>query len=85
LCDRATAASQAYLEANGYRVSRDCNNDVLLNIDGVFKEHAQHNNCYPTPNPSPQGSEFKHGLENSLRDFNKLFGISQEPSSADCI
>jgi hypothetical protein len=36
-------------------------------------------------NPSPQGSEFKHGLENSLRDFNKLFGISQEPSSADCI
>ena len=44
-----------YLEANGYRVSRDCNNDVLLNIDGVFKEHAQHNNCYPHPNPSPQG------------------------------
>src|SRR6476661_3184225 len=45
--------------------------------------------CPPTdtahPNPSPQGSEFKHGLENSFRDFNKLFGISQEPSSADCI
>jgi hypothetical protein len=38
-----------------------------------------------TPPREPQGSEFKHGLENSLRDFNKLFGISQEPSSADCI
>jgi len=25
----------------------------------------------------PQGSEFKRGLENSLRDFNMLFGISQ--------
>jgi hypothetical protein len=31
----------------------------------------------PTPNTSPKGSEFKRGLENSLRDFNMLFGISQ--------
>jgi hypothetical protein len=34
-------------------VSRDCNNDVLLNINGVFEEHAQHNNCYPHPQPLP--------------------------------
>ena len=34
----------------------------------------------PTPNPSPQGSEFKHGLENSWCNFHKLFGIGQVPS-----
>ena len=39
----------------------------------------------PTPNPSPQGIEFKSGSEESLSDFNKLFGLSREPPSPDCI
>jgi hypothetical protein len=37
------------------------------------------------PPREPQGSELKRGLENSWRNFNKLFGISQVLSSADCI
>ena len=31
------------------------------------------------PTPPHKGSEFKHGLENSLFDFNELFRLSQEP------
>jgi very-short-patch-repair endonuclease len=43
------------LEANGYRVLRFWNNDVLTNIDGVLEEIQRAITPTPTPNPSPQG------------------------------
>jgi len=43
------------LEANGYRVLRFWNNDVLKNIDGVLEEIQRAVTTTPTPNPSPQG------------------------------
>jgi very-short-patch-repair endonuclease len=45
------------LEANGYRVLRFWNNDVLKNIDGVLEEIQRAVTTTPTPNPSPQGEE----------------------------
>ena len=53
-----TAADQErskVLEANGYRVLRFWNNDVLTNIDGVLEEIQRAITTTPTPNPSPQG------------------------------
>ena len=58
---------------------------VVSNTDGALEDVPSEITATPTPNSSPQGSEFKRGLENSLCDFNKLIGASQEPSSADCI
>ena len=43
------------LEANGYRVLRFWNNDVLQNIDGVLEEIQRTITTTPTPDPSPQG------------------------------
>jgi very-short-patch-repair endonuclease len=43
------------LEANGYRVLRFWNNDVLNNIDGVLEEIQRAITTTPTPSPSPQG------------------------------
>jgi very-short-patch-repair endonuclease len=43
------------LEANGYRVLRCWNNDVLSNIDGVLEDVICAVTTTPTPNPSPQG------------------------------
>ena len=43
------------LEANGYRVLRYWNNDVLTNIDGVLEDIVSAITTTPTPNPSPQG------------------------------
>jgi very-short-patch-repair endonuclease len=43
------------LEANGYRVLRYWNNDVLSNIDGVLEDILSAITTTPTPNPSPQG------------------------------
>src|SRR5215470_4643632 len=43
------------LEANGYRVLRYWNNDVLSNIDGVLEDIVSAITPTPTPNPSPQG------------------------------
>jgi very-short-patch-repair endonuclease len=43
------------LEANGYRVLRFWNNDVLGNIEGVLEEISRAITTTPTPNPSPQG------------------------------
>jgi very-short-patch-repair endonuclease len=43
------------LEANGYRVLRFWNNDVLGNIDGVLDEIQRALTATPTPDPSPQG------------------------------
>jgi very-short-patch-repair endonuclease len=53
-----TAADQErsrVLEANGYRILRFWNNDVLTNIDGVLEEIQRAITTTPTPNPSPQG------------------------------
>ena len=85
LCDRATAASQVYLEANGYRVSRDCNNDVLLNINGVFEEHAQHNNCYPHPQPLPtrgRGADRVRGDRRGANGQTLIFSSAMTRSTA---
>jgi very-short-patch-repair endonuclease len=43
------------LEANGYRVLRFWNNDVMGNIDGVLEVIQSAITTTPTPNPSPQG------------------------------
>jgi very-short-patch-repair endonuclease len=43
------------LEANGYRVLRYWNSDVLLNIDGVLEDILSAITTTPTPNPSPAG------------------------------
>jgi len=54
----ASAADEArtkVLEANGYRVLRYWNNDVLTNIDGVLEDMLKTITTTPTPNPSPQG------------------------------
>jgi len=44
-----------FLEAQGYRVLRFWNNDVLRNIDGVLEAIQSAITSTPTPNPSPQG------------------------------
>jgi very-short-patch-repair endonuclease len=41
------------LEANGYRMLRYWNNDVLSNIDGVLDDILSELATTPTPNPSP--------------------------------
>jgi very-short-patch-repair endonuclease len=41
------------LEANGYRVLRYWNNDVLSNIDSVLEDVLSAITPTPTPNPSP--------------------------------
>ena len=43
------------LEADGYRVLRFWNNDVLSNVDGVLAEIHRALTMTPTPDPSPQG------------------------------
>jgi len=44
-------------EANGYRVVRFWNNEVLANIDGVLEaiQNALTSTPTPVPSPSPQG------------------------------
>ena len=51
----ADAARTKFLEAEGYRVLRYWNNDVLRNIDGVLEDIQRKITSTPTPNPSPQG------------------------------
>ena len=51
----ADAERTKILEANGYRVLRFWNNDVLGNIEGVLEEIQRALTATPTPNPSPQG------------------------------
>ena len=45
------ARRTGWLNANGYRVIRFWNNDVLGNIDGVMEEVEK--NLRPSPRPSP--------------------------------
>jgi very-short-patch-repair endonuclease len=42
-------------EANGYRVLRYWNNEVLANIEGVLEDIQRALMSTPTPDPSPQG------------------------------
>ena len=63
----ASAADEArtkVLEANGYRVLRYWNNDVLTNIDGVLEDILNTITTTPTPNPSPQGEGSRPSLRN---------------------
>jgi very-short-patch-repair endonuclease len=43
------------LQADGYRVLRFWNNDVLGNVEGVLEEIQRAMTTTPTPIPSPQG------------------------------
>jgi very-short-patch-repair endonuclease len=51
----ADAERTKFLEAEGYRVVRFWNNEVLTNIDGVLEAIASALATTPTPGPSPQG------------------------------
>jgi very-short-patch-repair endonuclease len=51
----ADAERTKLLEANGCRVLRFWNNDVLKNIDGVLQVIQSTITMTPTPIPSPQG------------------------------
>ena len=55
--DRATydAERTRFLEAQGYRVLRYWNNDVLSNTGGVLEDNQRKMTATPTPDPSPQG------------------------------
>ena len=57
---RAEAGEQdairtAFMEAQGYRLLRFSNRDVMLHIDIVLDTIAAVLSSTPTPNPSPQG------------------------------
>ncbi len=49
----ADARRTRFLEAEGYRVLRYWNNDVLANVDGVLEDILHAITTTPTPNPSP--------------------------------
>ena len=51
----ADAERTRFLEAQGYRVVRFWNNEVLTNIEGVLETIQQALTTTPTPDPSPQG------------------------------
>jgi very-short-patch-repair endonuclease len=51
----ADAVRTRFIEAEGYRVLRFWNNDVLNNIDSVLEEIQHAITLTPTPGPSPQG------------------------------
>jgi very-short-patch-repair endonuclease len=51
----ADAERTKSIEADGYRVIRFWNNDVLTNIDGVLEAIQHALATTPTPDPSPQG------------------------------
>jgi very-short-patch-repair endonuclease len=58
----ADAERTRFLEAEGYRVVRFWNNEVLTNIDGVLEAIQSALATTPTPDPSPQGGgERRHG------------------------
>jgi very-short-patch-repair endonuclease len=51
----ADAERTRFIEAQGYRVVRFWNNEVLTNIDGVLAAIQSALATTPTPDPSPQG------------------------------
>jgi very-short-patch-repair endonuclease len=62
------------LEANGYRVLRYWNNDVLSNINSVLEDIFSAITTTPTPNPSPQG-----GGEHTERVANSAASQTRSP------
>ena len=57
---RDTARTR-FIEAEGYRILRFWNNDVLTNIDGVLEVIHSTIGSTPTPVPSPQGGGERSG------------------------
>jgi very-short-patch-repair endonuclease len=57
----ADAKRTGFLQAEGYRVVRFWNNEVLTNIDGVLEAIQQALTATPTPDPSPQGGGERKG------------------------
>ena len=55
------AIRTAFMEAQGYRVLRFSNRDVMLHIDIVLDTIAAALSSTPTPNPSPRGGGEKRG------------------------
>ena len=48
-------ARTRFLEAEGYKVVRFANNEVMRNISGVMESLKHFFDLTPTPNPSPHG------------------------------
>ncbi|MGH6767750.1 MAG: endonuclease domain-containing protein [Xanthobacteraceae bacterium] len=65
----ADAERTRVIEADGYRVLRFWNNDVLGNIDGVLEEIQRALTTTPTPIPSPQGgfAQIPHAAQKRSR------------------
>jgi very-short-patch-repair endonuclease len=61
-------------EANGYRVLRYWNSDVLTNINGVLEDILNAMTPTPTPNPSPQGGGEHRGTVRAPDPFPPLRG-----------
>ncbi|CCW19355.1 protein of unknown function DUF559 [Sphingobium indicum BiD32] len=59
--DAVDAARTRYIEAQGFRVIRFWNNDVLGNLDGVIKDIMRVVADMPSPDPSRK-REGRHGL-----------------------
>jgi very-short-patch-repair endonuclease len=53
--EKRDAERTAYLEAQGYKVLRFANMDVMTNIDGVLETLGQHLMTAPLPTLSPEG------------------------------
>ena len=57
----ADEARTKVLEANGYRVLRYWNNDVLRNIDGVLEDISTRQPRPPPPTPPHKGASWSTG------------------------
>ena len=68
------------LEADGYRVLRFWNNDVLSNIDGVLVEIVNAIATTPTPDPSPQGGGEKRARGACHRAALRADPLARRPS-----
>jgi very-short-patch-repair endonuclease len=66
---RRDARRDAYMRANGYRILRFWNNDVMHNIEGVIETIAQAMRAPPppTPDPSPPLASLAGGGANKRR------------------
>jgi very-short-patch-repair endonuclease len=64
------AARDAYMRANGYRVLRFWNNDVMQNLNGILEKIVETLSAPPppTPDPSPPLASLVGGGESQRRD-----------------
>jgi very-short-patch-repair endonuclease len=64
------AARDTYMRANGYRVLRFWNNDVMRNLNGILEKIVETLSAPPppTPNPSPPLASLVGGGESQRRD-----------------